>query len=186
MLALHQRTKGSAIDAHLMQQLDVEFKYWRDILKRVVAVIKFLGERGLVFRGDDELFGSTHNGNFLGILELLSQFDPFLAEHIKKFGGKGRGTVSYLSSTICEELIELMGQKTRQTIADEIQDAKYFSITVDSTPDLSHVDQLTYIFRFVNSSGNVVERFLGFEPIESHTGKSVSQSYKHDFQRKRK
>ena len=52
--------KDSAIDADLMQQLDGECKYCRDILKRVVAVIKFLGERGLACGGDDER-GSGHS-----------------------------------------------------------------------------------------------------------------------------
>lgn len=56
----------------------------------------------------------------------------------------------------------------------ELRDAKYFSVIVDSTPDLSHVDQLTYIFRFVNSEGRIVERFVGFEPISSHRGESLA------------
>lgn len=89
----------------------------------------------------------------MGILELISQFDPFLAVHIKTYGQKGRGSFSYLSSTICEEFIDMMGEKTRQVIAEELRDANYFSVIVDSTPDLSHVDQLTFIFRFVSKQG---------------------------------
>ena len=144
MLTLMQRMSGTgAIDSALRKQTLDAREYWRDVLRRVVAVIKFLGERGLAFRGNDELFGSPHNGNYLGILELISQFDPFLAEHIKTYGQRGRGSVSYLSSTICEEFIDMMGEKTRQVIAEELRDAKYFSVIVDSTPDLSHVDQLT-------------------------------------------
>ena len=83
-----------------------------------MAVIQFLRERGLAFRGNYELLESPHNGNYLGLLESISKFDPFLAEHIKSHGQKGRGTTSYLSSTICEEFVELMGEKTRQVIAD--------------------------------------------------------------------
>lgn len=44
----------------------------------------------------------------------------------------------------CEEFVQLIGEKIKQTIAKEIQNAKYFSVIVDSTPDLSHVDHLTY------------------------------------------
>ena len=62
---------------------------------------------------------------------------------------KGRGHTSYLSSTICEEVIELMGEKVMSVIVDEIKTAKYFSISVDSTPDIMHVDQLTIIIRYV-------------------------------------
>lgn len=144
MLSLSHRGKGiRTVDVSMATEMETARQYWREVLKRVVAVIKFLGERGLPFRGDSELLGSSHNGNFLGILELISQFDPFLAGHIKKYKQEGQGIVSYLSSTICEEFIDVMADKTRQIIAEEIQDAKCFSVVVDSTPDLSHVDQLT-------------------------------------------
>uniref|UniRef100_A0A672HX76 TTF-type domain-containing protein n=1 Tax=Salarias fasciatus TaxID=181472 RepID=A0A672HX76_SALFA len=175
MLTLMQRMSGTgAINSALVKQTSEVREYWRNVLQRVVAVITFLGERGLAFRGNDELLGSPHNGNYLGVLELISQFDPFLAEHRNRHGLKGRGSVSYLSSTICEEFIDMMGEKTRQVIAEELRDAKYFSVIVDSTPDLSHVDQLTFIFRFVSKQGDTVERFLAFEPIQSHTGQSLA------------
>ena len=86
------RTQVHGIDSALKEQCKDEENYWREVLRRVVAVIQFLSERGLAFRGDNEVLGSPHNGNYLGILELLSQFDPFLAKHIKKYGNKGRGT----------------------------------------------------------------------------------------------
>jgi len=40
-----------------------------------------------------------------------------------------------------------MGKKTEKVILSEIQKAKYLAISVDSTPDLSHIDQLTFIVR---------------------------------------
>lgn len=99
MQMLHQRSKGTeTIDSDLIKQMNSEREYWKQVLRRVVSVITFLGERGLAVRGNGELLGSAHNGNYLGILELLADY-PFLAEHIRKFGWKGKGTVSYLSST---------------------------------------------------------------------------------------
>lgn len=175
MLSLVRRTQHlGTVDAGLGRQIEAEGQYWKDVLRHVVAVIKFLSERELPFRGDDELLKSPHNGNYLGILELVTQFDLFLMEHFQKYGQKGRGKTSYLSSTICEEFIGLMGDKTKQVIATELQRAKYFSVIVDSTPDMSHVDQLTFVFRFVSEEGKVVERFIGFEPIHSHTGSSLA------------
>ena len=104
----------------------------------------------------------------MGVLELLSKFDPFLAEHISRFGNKGRGTTSYLSSTICDELIERMGADVLSEICDEVRTAKYFALIVDFTPDSSHIDQLTFIIRYVDSKGDPKERFLKFLPILSH------------------
>lgn len=48
------------------------------------AFVKFLASRGLGFRSDDKILGSQNNGYYLGCLELISKFDPFLAYHIKK------------------------------------------------------------------------------------------------------
>jgi len=110
MLVWISRTaEQGKIDNELKRQYETESQYWSEVLKRVVAVIKFISERGLAFRGDNRQFGSSQNGNYLGCLELISQFDRFLREHIARFGNAGKGTPSYLSSTVCEELIDLMG-----------------------------------------------------------------------------
>lgn len=175
MLALLRRTRNvGTVDAVLRQQRDDVAKYWREVLRRVVAVIKFLSVRGLAFRGDNELLGSSSNGNYLGLMELIAEFDPFLKEHLEKYGQKGRGTTSYLSSTVCDELMCLMAEKVKRKIASELQHAQYFSLITDSTPDMSHTDQLTFIFRCVSDEGEILERFLGFEPIYSHTGASLA------------
>lgn len=53
------------IDTELKKQFDSECEYWTEVLKRVVAVVKFLAERGLPFRGRSEIFGQADNGNFM-------------------------------------------------------------------------------------------------------------------------
>ncbi|GBP48576.1 hypothetical protein EVAR_38552_1 [Eumeta japonica] len=45
-------------------QIDEEIIYWRNVLKRVVAVVKRLCSRGLAFRGKNEKFGDPYNGNY--------------------------------------------------------------------------------------------------------------------------
>ena len=70
-----------------------------------VDVIKLSCERGLALRGENEIMGSAANGNYLGMLELLAQYDDFLKQHIQKHANLGSGHTNYLSSTICEELV---------------------------------------------------------------------------------
>lgn len=183
-----KESRTHTIDANILNQSENEREYWKSILKRIVAVIKFLGSRGLAFRGTDQKCGSIRNGNLLGILDLLSEFDPLLAAHIAKYGNKGKGITtiehilnsyvaelslsafeltftlgraSYLSDTICDEFINLIGSKVLNAILNEIRKAKYFSISVDSTPDVSHCDQLVFCVRYVKN-GAPVERFLQF------------------------
>ena len=73
-----------------------------ELNKRIDAIVTFLAERerGHPFRGHTELFGQKDNGNYLGLLELLSQFDPFLAENICRYGNKGRSNIIYLFNNL--------------------------------------------------------------------------------------
>lgn len=156
------------IDCKLVSEFNNETQYWREVLRRVVATIKFLSKRGLAFFGRNETIGSSQNGNFLGILELISEFDPFLAKHLNKYGNCGTGRANYLSSTTVNEFIDIMAQKVRNQIIEEIQISKYFSIIIDSTPDISHLDQLCFVIRYVANDNLPVERFLTFIPAYSH------------------
>ena len=170
------KKSDKCIDQQVLQQFKSQCQYWRDVLKRVVATVQFLAERGLAFRGNDEQFGSQYNGNFLGIIELISMFDPFLSDHIARYGNQGTGSVSYLSKSTCEEFINLMAEEVRSHIRGELANAKYYSVIVDSTPDISKVDQLTIVVRYVLPNGEVTERFVQFQSIHSHEGAALQKS----------
>lgn len=177
IMTLKERGKKlGKIDEKLTKQLDDEIEYWRNVLKRVVAVVKALATRGLAFRGTDERIGSPNNGNFMMSLELIAQFDPFLAEHLKKHGNPGKGNTSYISFATYEQFIQIMGEEVVSTIVAECQAAKYFSISVDSTPDVSHTDQLTFIVRYVKQNGEPVERFLCFIPNAGHKSSELADT----------
>ncbi|XP_023247673.1 uncharacterized protein LOC111643719 [Copidosoma floridanum] len=158
---------------HPNLQYEDQKKYWIKVLKRITDVIKFLACRDLAFRGDNQILGSKHNGNYLGILELLSEYDTFLKEHISCHGNKGHGVTSYLSANICKEFIESMEKNVLKSIIEELKKSKYYSISVDSTPDITPTDQLTFTVRYVIDTGPV-ERFLTFIPIEGHGAEYLS------------
>ena len=50
----------------------------------------------------------------------------------------------------------------RRSILAEVglHEAKYFSISMDTTPDLSRNEQLSFVVRFVSDKGEVVESLL--------------------------
>ena len=74
-----------------------------------------------------------------------------------------------------EEIIEIMGNQVLAVIVKELQQSKYISLSIDSTPDISHIDQLAIVVRYIRmSDGEVVERFFTFIPIESHTGEALA------------
>ena len=62
----------------LNRSIENETAIWKALLHRILQVVLFLGERGLVFRGDSQRTGDPNNGNFLGILELIGQYDEII------------------------------------------------------------------------------------------------------------
>ena len=110
---------GVCVDSLLVCQIEEEQKYWSALIVRVIEIVKFLAERSFAFRGSDEKIGSYNNGNYLGLLKLLAEFDPFMAEHIKNHANKGKRHLSYLSKTTCEEFISSIGSSVHDSIICE-------------------------------------------------------------------
>lgn len=164
------------IDQHIIKQIENEQTYWVNVLKRVVAIVKSLASRGLPFRGHSSKFGCPHNGNFMMALELIAEFDPFISNHIFKYGNPGKGNTSYLSYYIYEQFIILMSKKVEKTIIQDVINSRYYSISVDSTRDITHVDQLSIILRFVDDNGYTYERFLCFLDNVGHKSEQMAEA----------
>ena len=92
---LQRLTKKCQIDTKSFEVFESEFNYMKNFLHKVVNVIKFLATCGLAFRGSEEKIGSQTKENFLGITELISQYDPFLAEHLVKYANLDSGKTYY-------------------------------------------------------------------------------------------
>ncbi|GFW58532.1 zinc finger MYM-type protein 1 [Trichonephila clavipes] len=129
------------------EQLGKDTEYYHNVHKWVISVVKYSSIRGLAIRGTEKVFGSPHIGNFMGTLELLAEFDPFICEHVEQRELRPKSLISYLSKTLYEQIIEIMGKQIIEAITTHINnnDMKYYSIVMDSTPDLSHNDQITIV-----------------------------------------
>ena len=98
-------------------------------MKRIIDVVLFLGERGLAFRGSSQRIGDPHNGNFLGIIELVSRYDPVLQLHVNKVGAQEQGNrlpVHYLSSDSQNEFIAACAGQVQAKILYQLKEAKYY------------------------------------------------------------
>lgn len=183
--------KGQLLNSKLAQQIKEEEKYWLQILERLIALVKVLGSQNLAFQGSNEKLHTIGNGNFLKFVELLSLFDPIMQEHIRRIKND-EIHVHYLGKNIQNELIQILSNAAKQKIIEYVQKAKYFSIILDCTPDVTHVEQMTFIIRFVHVASldlnedsastsseeplvSVREHFLGFIPLEETTGANMSE-----------
>ena len=111
------------IDVIIEENILFEAAKWKKFLKLIIDAVVFLGERGLAFRGSSLRIGDVHNGNFLGLLELLAHYDPLLEEHVTKVKvaqqkGK-RLQAHYLSPESQNEIIGICSANVRRCVLDE-------------------------------------------------------------------
>ena len=136
---------SATISVQLNRSTENEAAIWRALLHRILQVVLFIGERGLAFRGGSQRIGDPNNGNFLGILELIGQYDKILGDHLSKVKesqqSNRRLQVHYLSAKIQNEFIVCCATHVKQAILAQLTATKYYSIIVYGTPDSSHVEQ---------------------------------------------
>lgn len=73
----------------------------------------------LAFRGYREKIGEVNSGNFLAIIELLTEYDPILKQLLQLPQGK----VKYLSPQIQNEVIDILSKQVLNDILSEVQNA---------------------------------------------------------------
>ncbi|XP_028394507.1 zinc finger MYM-type protein 1-like [Dendronephthya gigantea] len=66
-----------------------------------------------------------------------------------------------------------MGKEVLSTVVEEVKLLIHYSVSVDSTPDVTHVNQLAVTIRYVKFTGPV-ERFLTILPMYGHTGAQIA------------
>ena len=154
------------LDKHNRQEIEENRRY----LTYIVNTIVFLGRQGLALRGSDESSGSFQRGNFLELVDYTANLSPEFASLKKKM----RRNATYLSPEIQNELITLIGNHLLDEISDELSKVKYFCLSADETKDTSHQEQLCVTLRYLKD-GNVVERFVGFHPLEQLNARFMAE-----------
>ncbi|XP_062286941.1 zinc finger MYM-type protein 1-like [Scomber scombrus] len=169
----------TTIDQTHQNLLQIEIEHWKGVIRRVISIICHLAESNQALRGPSNVLYDHHNGNFLSLVELMAQYDPVLSEHIRRIQNK-ETKVHYLSGIIQNEIITLVGDKTLEEIVRRVTKAKYFSVIMDCTPDISHKEQLSIVLRIVNCEPSVgvsiAEHFIGFIDIEDTTGRGLTET----------
>ena len=135
--------------------------------------MKTLSRNNLPFRRSNEKIYEKNNGFFCQLIEFLAEFDPIMKYHLRRVVDKEVQN-HYLSQKIQNELISLLANEIKEEIRRNILKAKYFSIILDCTLNLSHEEQMLIVIRCVDvedaSEVKVDELFLGFIKVDDTSG----------------
>ncbi|XP_050376814.1 uncharacterized protein LOC126794199 [Argentina anserina] len=125
---------------------------------RLVAAIesaRLLAHQGCAFRGHDESSNSSNGDNFIAVQNAFGRMNL----EVKRVLDNAPGNAKYTSPLIQKQIINILGNKVRTKIRDEVGTSK-FCILVDEAVDVSNREQMAIILRFVDCHGFIRERFF--------------------------
>uniref|UniRef100_A0A453BL46 TTF-type domain-containing protein n=1 Tax=Aegilops tauschii subsp. strangulata TaxID=200361 RepID=A0A453BL46_AEGTS len=138
--------KQQTIDKAAQRQLEKEKDHWRKVLFRIVCIVKFLAKHNLAFRGTNGKLYEDSNGNFLGLVEMLAEFDPVIQEHVRRITNEETHVIILIIRFRMN--CHFLASSIRSEIVKKIKSSKYFSVILDCTPDASHQEQMSLIIRY--------------------------------------
>ena len=103
-------------------------------------------------------------------MELIGNHDSVVGEKL----WNGPQNATYTSPEVQNSVLQIMGEMLRSQICVEIKKARVFSLLVDETKDASKIEQLAIVFRYVDESASIHERFLTFVPAETLNAEGLS------------
>ena len=133
----------------------------------IIDAIKICGRLGIALRGhrdsaDFHPNSGSSSGAVGNLIELLNygvrRGDLILKQHLDTCAKNA----SYLSPSIQNELINIIGSLITQKIIQEVKKARFYSIIADEASDISCKEQMSLVLRFVDSDYNIREDFVKY------------------------
>lgn len=131
-------------------------------MKLLIDSTVYLCRQELAFRGHDESISSENRGNYRELVSLMiGNCSVDTQNHYEKIKSKFLGE----SAQVQNDLITCVSTVINDFVIKKMTETPFFSVEVDDTTDISQKSQCSIIVRYVNGTGDIVERFLGFHDV---------------------
>ncbi|XP_062523284.1 uncharacterized protein LOC134197946, partial [Corticium candelabrum] len=139
----------------LSAQLKMEKLERRQCFLKVLSNIRFLARQGLPLRGHGD---HESNSNFLQLMRLRGEDDS------RVLGWLERKTDKYTAPDMQNEILTTMALRR---VIQSISSAPFLTIMIDETTDVANKEQVVVCFRWVDSSLEPHEEFIGLYEVDS-------------------
>ena len=155
----------------------------RQILDRVVSIVKMIGKRGTSYRKTGSLEAvstlfdeKADHGTFSETIFLLAKYDNILKCHLEnvikkylqnkpdKHKHNRTNKNTFISKTTVKSIIAITSKLMKEEISNSVREAGVYLVQIDLTQDTASTDKCSVILRFVRE--NVEERL--FAVVDSH------------------
>ncbi len=120
-----------------------------------------MARQEIVFHCDGN---EEETGNFQQIVTLVAIHNHMLGHWIENKRSRSYHT-TYLCPRSQNEMMQLLGDEVRKRIITEVKEAGFFGVSADTTPDLSHKDQMATVCRYIDSCGDAKERLISMKSV---------------------
>ncbi|CAF1397023.1 unnamed protein product [Rotaria magnacalcarata] len=174
-----------------------EIKENRARLRPIIETIIFCGKQNIALRGhrddgnkiEENGIFSANDGNFRALLQYrIQSSDEVLRQHLEKCNKNA----SYISKTIQNQIISIIGELILKQIIEEVKQAHFYTVLLDETSkpnskksiffcdacfhvlllilaDISNVEQASLCIRYILNE-QIHEKFLMFIPVSDRSG----------------
>ena len=165
----------TSIASTLRQERRQQIQENRNYMKTIIELLLYCAFQEISLRGHREGVNSRNKGNFLELVDIVSNHDSVVKNRLHV----GPRNALYTSHSIQDELLKILSNNVVHTICEQVKEAGFYSIIADESRDTAKQEQMLFAVRYVDmTDGCVQEHFLTFIQAQSLDALSLSSYIK--------
>ncbi|XP_029150698.1 uncharacterized protein [Arachis hypogaea] len=158
------------ISAAIEKQYEQAKNNYQIHLTATIDCIIFLLRHGLAFCGNDEIYDSVNQGNFLELLNFLAQHN----EEIDRAFKIARGNLKLRAFSIQKDIVRAAASETTKAIVNDLGD-ELFAVLVDEARDISIKEQMSVCLRDMLRDSQMTKTIKALQSGEISSGCGLNQ-----------